>query len=340
MGSNKFFKIIIFLLVFSIAISSVALAAQNETNEDKEEIKEEVNEIKPLSKAEEYALLEKSASEWLILAASDINEMMQLGLGTNYVNDLFIDAKKAFEGKSMQELQLEYEVLKQQGKTKLANELYHTIRKAKKEGVKIGENYTKTIELCEKIRKTKLLAYSLVDELKLLELKIDSINRSEYINYTVLDELYSKAETAFQKEKYADTSEFIDETYEKIDDLKIEATRLSLLYKVSQRGVKNFFKKNWKTILIIIVIFAAAAIIFYNRFAVYMLKKKIKDMKLESEALDKLMKKAQKEHFIEGKISKSTYEIKMKNYKDRKTTIEQKLPTTEENLRERKKKII
>jgi DNA-directed RNA polymerase subunit N (RpoN/RPB10) len=62
------------------------------------------------------------------------------------------------------------------------------------------------------------------------------------------------------------------------------------------------------------------------------LKKRIQDNEIEEEVLDDLMKKAQKDYFSKGTITKSTYEIKIVQYKKRIAEIKRENPVLEAKL--------
>jgi hypothetical protein len=68
-----------------------------------------------------------------------------------------------------------------------------------------------------------------------------------------------------------------------------------------------------------------------------MLRRKIKDMGVEKDILEELMKKAQSDYFAKGDITKQTFEIKMAKFKEKLTEIKQKLPVAEVLLEKRLK---
>ncbi|MEK6857114.1 MAG: hypothetical protein AABX39_00840 [Nanoarchaeota archaeon] len=83
-------------------------------------------------------------------------------------------------------------------------------------------------------------------------------------------------------------------------------------------------------ILLIII-----AWVSYNETIIIVLKRKIEDYKTEQEVLKELIKKAQKDYYQDGSITKSIYEIKTGKYEEKQLKIKEQLPVLEINLEER-----
>jgi len=67
------------------------------------------------------------------------------------------------------------------------------------------------------------------------------------------------------------------------------------------------------------------------------LRRSIRDMKVEQDVLQDLMKKAQSDYYAKSHITKHTFEIKTSQYQKRMSELKQKLPVVESRLEKRLK---
>ena len=312
-------KTVLFLI--TLILLSVLVSAQNDTASKYVEViemGENTTEAAP-------KITEEDAFHALVRAQEDIAQMQRANLGIVFTTDTLIKAKKAFAGENITAILQEIEKINDTAKKQYAMTLYLATLKAAAGETKVGENYTQVLELCDLIRQRKDEAYKLMDDLQLLKMELNSLNRT-IANYTPADKLFADATTAFKEERYEEARQDISETYEVIQTITIESTRMRALLKASRRNLKNFVKDNWGKLIIgaIVLIFIICYIIDKKRY--FKLKHKIKDWKIEQNVLQKLTKQAQRDYYQKGSISKSMFDIKLKKYKARETTIKEQMP--------------
>ena len=266
-------------------------AVSNETN---------ISDVS-LSNEQNIDISYETANDSLTRAEQDIKEMEISGLGTFYVKDIYLEAKKAFNGK----------------KTK--------------------ENYALAIEKSDLIRKTKERAYKLLDDLELLGLKIDELSNTS-INLSDAVISFNLAKQEFNDERYTKAEEFINEAYLKIDDAVAESSRLNAMLRSSKRNIKYFVRNNFLEIIITLVILLVIGLIWHNEAAIKKCYKKIKDFETENAVLLNLIKKAQADYYQNRKLSKSLFDIRVNKYQDRLLMIKEKKPIIQSHLKKSMKK--
>lgn len=286
-------------------------------------------------------ITEEEAFNALVQAQDDVAEMQAAGLGADFVNDKLMEAKDAFAGANVSQALQQIGETQSEEQKKYAMGLYlAALEAARTEAgenyTKIGENYTKVVEISDLIRDRKEQAYKLMDDLELLELDMNALNRT-IANYSAADYLYEKARTAFQEERYEESRDMINQTYESITTITIESTRLRALLKASKRTIVNFAREHWQGIIITAVVLVILGLYVYDKASFIRLKRKIKDMTIEDSTLMKLMKEAQKDYYQEGEISRKMFDIKMQKYKERKTEIKEQLPVFNAEKKEHEK---
>jgi hypothetical protein len=286
-------------------------------------------------------ITEAEAFNALVQAQDDAAEMQAAGLGTDFVNDKLMEAKDAFAGANVSQALQQIGETKSEEQKKYAMGLYlAALEAARTEAgenyTKIGENYTKVVEISDLIRSRKEQAYKLMDDLELLELDMNALNKT-IANYSLSDYLYIKARTAFQEERYEESRGLINQTYASITTITIESTRLRALLKASRRTIVNFTREHWLGIIITLAVLLTLGAYAQDKAALIRLKRKIKDMNIEDSTLLKLMKEAQKDYYQTGEISRKMFDIKMQKYKERKTEIKERLPVLNAEKKEHDK---
>ena len=124
--------------------------------------------------------------------------------------------------------------------------------------------------------------------------------------------------------------------------LSADDTLARALIQAGKDNLLNFFKENYKLILIVLFLISLALILIYNRLLIFILQRKIRDTKIESDVLTDLIGKAQKDYYARGSITKETFDLKTAKFKEGLTIAKRRLPVLEGLLTSRlsKKKIL
>ena len=202
-----------------------------------------------------------------------------------------------------------------------------------------GEEYEKVLEIQDDLKERIDLFYSVQDNLILLKISIE-----KYFEQGVdMEDATRKlkiANNSFMEERYEEAEILIEDLKLIIEESRSEATVLSIV----SSSVKNFFVKNWYYILgALIVLFLIIRSVVLINFRVRLIKR-IKKMRAEEKALNRLLIRAQKDRFKKGSISGLTYNIRIRKYKERVQEIKEVLPVLEakskKKLKKKKEKLV
>ena len=258
-----------------------------------------------------------------------LQDMKDRGFEGIFVEDALLDAKRIFQ-------QVEYaEILRNKsilGSDPLKKEANAALGLLNWELLSYEEVLVYTKEV--KKRRDQILRLNDLIELRGKDLEQEGLFTGgifaelEKINNTEVVDLLEEARRAFNDGRYEDTERFLDEAKLAAESARLELASLSGL----QKGAFDFFKRFWIYLVLFFIIFGVVGFFTYGRVRLILLKKKVEKMRAEKKSLIELMKTAQTERFKLNKISESVYEIRMKKYKERLSTIKQDLPVFKSRL--------
>lgn len=296
-----------------------------------------------LSSIASYALQdadEKTALEAISQAQLIKSELEFLGLKTNYIRDKLIEAQKEYDGQDVSKLVEQiFEIKNLTDRAKFVSALDTTftqeeIQQLLNKENKIRYNYAKVLEQVKLIEERKNLTFLVMDQITLLDQKISELNIKEF-NFTEIFEAQKQIKEKFDKEQIDEITPIIDDTSARIDQIQLETTRFRTFLKASQQNMISFVKRNKFGVTFAMLVLFILIWIAYNETIIIILKRKIEDYKTEQEVLKDLIKKAQKDYYQEGSVTKSIYEIKNQKYEEKQLQIKEQLPVLETNLEER-----
>ncbi len=256
-------------------------------------------------------------------ATNDIQLMKEANFSTNYVEDLLELAKQAYERAEFAD------ILKHNATGELA-------KKAKEylSGLDWrGFSYDDVIVYTNNISYTKERAFYLFDRINAMEKEI-SYYESLGVNVSGAYFLLEKARNDFYDERYDDVEKDLQNLELALEE---EERKQSLIY-IYKESAKNFFVRNWKDILALVGFLIVLGIILHSIISRMLIKKKIKKLESERQALKELIKKTQTERFKLGKIPEAVYKIRINKYKEKLAEIERTLPVLKNMLKKKKKK--
>lgn len=249
-------------------------------------------------------------------AKKDMQEMKDAGFGAAYINDTILSAERAFERADYME--------SLQKKKNLTEEMIAKARQVFEEGITEGATYSDVIRYTAEVSERKAGAYMIHDALRVAKTKAEEYAKAG-VETGRAQEIIGEAESRFSDEMYEDAEKLAGEADALLEKGKAELTLVSAMAKAG----KSFFENNWKGIIIISAIILALGTFTALKIRKAIAKKKLETLKTEKEVIVKLMKDAQIKRFKEGKLSASSYNIRMNKYKERLTEISHTIPVLE-----------
>jgi hypothetical protein len=251
---------------------------------------------------------------------SIIDEMMENGFSIIYVNDSLIEAYRIIE-------QLNYVEI-------LNNDNSSILDKSKaREALALVNwknlSYSNVLKFTNEISLRKERAFYIFDLIKVNEQSIEKYILKG-IEIPEAEGLLMEAKTAFYEDRYDDSEGLLKEVRQAIE---LEVAEKSYINNFKS-NIFNFIKKYWQIILLILLIVILLIYFFYKKLKIFNLLRKIKKMKTQKEALNKLRINNQTERFKENKISGLVYNIREKKYESKIQEIDQNLPVIEEKLKD------
>jgi len=187
-----------------------------------------------------------------------------------------------------------------------------------------GFTYNGVIIYTDEIASRKNWAYSLSDMIRALELKIQNY-AEQGMNVSEAMVLYNKSIIEFKEERYEDAENFLSDAHSNLEAEKAEQSGFAIIVEVG----RGFIEKYWVGLIISLVVAGIAGYFVWRGIKIKRIRKKLEELKVEKGVLVDLMKKAQVDRFEKSNIPRSIYDIRMDQYKDRLTEIEETMPVLE-----------
>lgn len=246
---------------------------------------------------------EEDAFSSIEQAKREIKIMEENGFSTDYVSDELREAENLMS-------QLEYvEVLNDPQSTPFEKNI------ASKELRLINYrslSYEDVLIHTENIISAKEEAFTVSDEIRVLELKIEDFEKEGY-NITEVKKSLFEVYEAFNFERYGEARELIIETEDILEKIASGQSRVNLLIKSS----KNFFQLYGFFLIIISGVLLILILYIKEKVKIRNLRKKLRKLNNELKSLDGLLRKTQEERFKKASISGLVYNIRSENYKSR-----------------------
>ena len=192
-------------------------------------------------------------------------------------------------------------------------------------------NYAHVFKIRQLILFVEARKDEFADKSKLFSQKQQELQQQEiYSNES--EQFFQQAGEAFRNEQLDEAFTFLEQAELELQKAKIEHSRLSELIKLS----KSFLRRNWWKIIMFLVLFSVIFLPVYRIIKKKILQRKLISLREEYKKTEELVKRLQKECFIEKKISVTSYKIKAVRYEERLSEIKHTLPVIEEQLRGKK----
>jgi hypothetical protein len=252
----------------------------------------------------------EQAEEGLVQAEKDMSEMKAAGFGINLINDTLIDARRYFiSGDSV--------LVKDLGEKSITADYAEVVLR------------TNTIS----VRKTQ--AYEIKDNIRATELMLVELNKTG-LNLTPVFILLDRSKVEFDNERYENSVDNLNEIDSKLDDIRVEGTFIRTAYRIGRETLIVFVQENWPWLLVILIVLIIVLIFSWKKIQIARLEKKIVELELEDKVSKDLLKKAQVEYYRDRSLTKQSYDIRVKNYKDRITELKHTIPVLTSRLNKMK----
>lgn len=279
---------------------------------------------------------EEDAYNALLSAEQDIREMETSGLGVQYVKDVYAEAKDSFESRNIT-LYMARALALNSTDPQLGSSIYSLLQETVKN--KGGGNFTLVVEKAGVISQRKEQAYEILDMLDSLQFDLQDFTKlNPQANTSMLYLKFEMAKQEFADERYSSAEQLINETYSGIDELIVESSRMNVLLRSSERGIKNFVMRHKAGVAVSIAVFAVLILIAVNEFLIMSYRRKKRSLRIEDDVLVILIKKVQRDYYQYKTLAKNLFNIKIKKYRERSLRIKETMPVVEHNLRSRIRK--
>jgi hypothetical protein len=291
-----------------------------------------VADTQTLGDGKEESISQRQAFDAILRAEQDMRDMQEQGLGVQWVNDTLFEARKAFQGENYTALLIEAEKIEYSDKREFARQLLIQAQEALEGGQNIDVSYIGVLERTNAIKERKKQGFLLKDSLRVAELNILEI-QDEGLDASEAGKILTDAQDEFDDERYTETAVLVGKVDDKLSEIRAEATFARTVYRAGKETAANFVRENWEKLAIAAAIILVIFLLFLNQIKIRILKSNIRNVKVEREVLNELIKRAQNDYYTKQNISKQTFDIKMLNYKERAIEIKRELPVMEDRLK-------
>lgn len=187
------------------------------------------------------------------------------------------------------------------------------------------KNYLSVFKLAQLIAYVKERKVEFLDRVKLLEIKKQTLQEKGITDFSQVNSLMQQAMSAFSLDQLDEADAYLKEAGAEADKLNREYMRISFLTNLS----RNFFVRYWWQISAVLIILGVSTPFIFKKVRRSLWKRKLSNLRLELLKTNELIKKLQKECFIDGLITTKVYQERAEKYADRITEIKQKMPLIE-----------
>ncbi len=273
----------------------------------------------------EIVVIREDALDAIVESERTIVRLAEDGLPTQKAEDLLTEAKLVFEqAKYANILRNPYAPVGDKTEAKKALGLVNW-----KE-----IDYEDVLVITDEIKEIKGEVYDIYDALTATGLKSSvllSPSTGDEIDISEAVTLLEEAETAFYEDRYSDAQRLLEDAQIMIEEKRRESSALSGL----QSSTKNFFSRYWLPTILVLGLLGTGGFFSVKAINLQRLRKKVRKLKIEHNALNNLIKDTQTKRFKEGKMSALVYNIKIEKYKSRMAEIKETLPVFEARLKKR-----
>ncbi len=263
----------------------------------------------------------------LIIESSDIiKKLNSSNFSILYLSDLLRSVYDKFAPFQPEELLKIYEKSGEKEKIIFVNSELIPV----KNSMEGGEEYYRFVDFgsiigtINEIKYREDQIYRIDESIKSLSKKIEDYSAKGIIS-NVSETKLGEAVSKFASENYDDAESSLFEANTK---LELARARLTVLSVLSVEGL-SFLQMYKYHIIITIILLSIISFFSWTNFRVRLLTKRLNNSRMEKDTLENLIKRVQKEHFADGTMPTSIYNIKYEEYTQRINTVKATIPVQE-----------
>jgi len=180
------------------------------------------------------------------------------------------------------------------------------------------------------ITEIKKIAFRAQDELNIFIKVFGSANQSMDLSSMFND--YNLVLLSFEEERFKDTIKLIEEGYDTLSEVQSSQTKLNIFYTSTAKTLQNFFKTQWKTILILIGTVLMFLFIFQSSLSRFRIRVELHNLILRKKSIKGLIKKLQSDYFVRQNLPTYSYHIKLKKFESMILDIDRQIPLLKEDM--------
>jgi hypothetical protein len=245
-----------------------------------------------------------------------MSELSELGYNVSYFQDILEEETKLFERADLADLVR---------MNKTASLSGTTVRALKV--LDYGSfGYSDVAEQYQRLKSRYDLSYEISDSIFALERRIS--DHSDYAATSGSSDSLDAAKSAFGEERYEDAASYVQEGNARLDEGIAGASNLRLLAARS----RDFVDENKYYMLAALFVLVVFMLLLWSLLARRKLLVEIGKLKAEQKAIKSLMKGIQVQRFQKNLMSKSSYDIRLRKYRERLNEIDRRIPVLESKL--------
>ena len=242
-----------------------------------------------------------------------MNELYEAGYGVGYFQDLIELETKMFERADLADK------IRRNSTGSLSSTTVRALEVLDYEKFQYGD----VAEYYKDLKSRYDRTYEISDSIYALEKRM-----SDYPEFSNASEHLESAKSAFAQEKYDEAEKSVQVGNADLDENMARASNLNLL---ASRGY-GFFEDRKYEIVSVFILSCLAGVFFWSFLRKRKLEAKIRLMKSERKVLQSLMRDVQVRRFEKKSMSRSSYDIRVRKYRERLSEIGRTLPVLESKV--------
>lgn len=198
------------------------------------------------------------------------------------------------------------------------------------------EDYLNVFRLAQLISYLHEEDKELRDRVELLHRELETERKRNKVDTSETEALVGLAMEAFQQEQFEEAQLIIEDAEVELDKARLERTRVKELARLS----RNFFLRYWWQILIILIVLGIVTPPLFKKIQRKRKEQKLAHLEMELVKTRELIKRLQKNCFVEKKITPRSYKNKVANYEERMAEIKHTIPVLKAQLKGKKGKSV
>lgn len=187
--------------------------------------------------------------------------------------------------------------------------------------------YSDVLQHTREIQRLRDQIFNLSDRLRATETRLSSYDQ-QGMNITEAEDELSAARVAYREQRYDDMDTRLIAANRALDEARSERSITSLLAQTGSNVLTSYAREILTAIILLLVLGGT----FRHYYLHYRKTKRLDQLIVRREAIQKRMKDTQKAYYVDDDLPKSVYEARMDTYRDRLQATEQEITTIADQL--------